>query len=75
MADQDSDAKSRSDEEDGDLPDRPARPNGPHRPGFEDTFWLVLLGLIVVVLFMIGLLSSSGGDAGPANQDWNSGWH
>ncbi|MFD9593977.1 hypothetical protein ACFWA9_14620 [Kitasatospora sp. NPDC059973] len=74
---EDSDAEGRSDQEDGDgdRPNRPDRPKGPYRPGFEDTFWLVLLGLIVAVLFLVGLLSSLGGDAGPANQDWNSGWH
>ncbi|MEU1423985.1 hypothetical protein [Kitasatospora sp. NPDC005751] len=83
MADEGSDAEGRSDERrsdegDGDQPDRPDRPDrpkGPYQTGFEDTFWLVLLGLIVVVLFLVGLLSSLGGDAGPANQDWNSGWH
>ncbi|MER6398151.1 hypothetical protein ABT263_19155 [Kitasatospora sp. NPDC001603] len=77
MAEKDSDAEGRSDQEDGDGDrlNQPDRPKGPYRPGFEDTFWLVLLGLIVAVLFLVGLLSSLGGDAGPANQDWNSGWH
>ncbi|WP_268256644.1 hypothetical protein [Kitasatospora xanthocidica] len=43
----------------------------PHRPGFEDTFWLVLLALIVLVLFVAGFLS----DAGPASPGGSTGWH
>lgn len=83
MADGSSDAEGRGDDSRGDEGrgdqgdgDRPARSRGRDRPGPEDDFWVVVLGLIVVVLFLVGLLSWLGTDAGTANRDWNGGgWH
>lgn len=72
MANEDRDIEGRGVEGDGDPPDRP---RGPDRPGPEDSFWVAVLVLIVVVLFLVGLLSNADMDTGPANQDWNTGWH
>ncbi|MCU7820261.1 hypothetical protein [Kitasatospora sp. DSM 101779] len=69
MLDEDNDAEDRADDRDGDRTDRPPRP---YRPGPEDTFWLVLLALIVVVCGLIGFLSH--GDPGPGGQNI-TGWH
>ncbi|MFF7993351.1 hypothetical protein ACFZDG_26580 [Kitasatospora xanthocidica] len=68
MSDEKSDDDGRSAEGEGDRRDRPP---APHRPGFEDRFWLVLLALIVVALFVAGFLS----DAGSAGPDGYTGWH
>ncbi|MFD9123424.1 hypothetical protein [Kitasatospora sp. NPDC059571] len=51
---------------------RPARPPRPYRPGPEDTFWLVLLAVIVVICGLIGFLSH--GDPAPGGQNI-TGWH
>ncbi|GHF76148.1 hypothetical protein GCM10018790_62540 [Kitasatospora xanthocidica] len=76
MTDENSDDEGRSADvgaggETGGDGDRRDRPPVPHRPGFEDTFWLVLLALIVLVLFVAGFLS----DAGPASPGGSTGWH
>ncbi|MCU7827345.1 hypothetical protein [Kitasatospora sp. DSM 101779] len=67
MLDEDNGAQGPSDDRDGSRPGRPPRPSG-----FEDTFWLVLLALIVVVCGLIGFLS----DGSPAPGSENiTGWH
>ncbi|MER7955843.1 hypothetical protein [Streptomyces sp. NPDC096030] len=63
MGDEDTDAEGRG----GDLPRRRSV------SGFEDNFWLVLLGLIVVGLFLFGLMS--GGTDGGGHDPGYTGWH
>ncbi|MEV8100444.1 hypothetical protein [Kitasatospora sp. NPDC085879] len=67
MPDDDNDVEGPSAERDSDRPGRP-----PRHYGFEDTFWLVLLAVIVVICGLIGFLSN--GDPGPGGQNI-TGWH
>lgn len=69
MPDEENGAESRSDDRDGDRTGRPPRP---HPPGSEDTFWLVLLVLMVVVCGLIGLLTDGNPGLG---RDGYTGWH
>ncbi|MFJ1706932.1 hypothetical protein [Kitasatospora sp. NPDC088346] len=72
VADGEDDTEGRGGEGGGDRPDHPP---GRHTPGPQDAFWVAVLGLIVVVLFLVGLLSNLDMNNGPANQDWNTVWH
>ncbi|MEU5920401.1 hypothetical protein [Streptomyces sp. NPDC047141] len=61
--------EGRDDTEDqGDVP-----PRAPGPPGdFPDTFWTVLLALIVLGLFLYGLTR---GEGGGGHSDGYTGWH
>ncbi|GAA5024502.1 hypothetical protein GCM10025734_83130 [Kitasatospora paranensis] len=69
MPDGDGKAEGRGDERERDRRGCPPRL---YRPGFEDTFWLALLVVIVVICGLIGFLSDGG--PGPGGQNI-TGWH